>query len=52
MNIEQAHKILDYANKRLIEEIHSDDVSSINYWRGYADGIRRIIKEMKNNENQ
>lgn len=53
MNIEQAHDIFDYARKRLIEEIHHDKNSvDVSYWRGYTDGVNRIIKEMKNSENQ
>ena len=42
--------ILEYAEKRLDEEIKNGEASDITYWHGYRDAIKAMMSEQLPNE--
>lgn len=42
---------LEYAERRLEEEIKNGEMYDIQYWRGYRDAVKRMMEE-QNAENR
>lgn len=40
---------LEYAERRLDEEIRNGESSDISYWKGYRDALKRIMEDETNN---
>lgn len=43
-------EMLEYAEKRLDEEIRNGETTDITYWHGYRDAIKAIISEQDKGE--
>lgn len=43
-------EMLEYAEKRLDEEIRNGEATDITYWHGYRDAIKAIMSEQDKGE--